>query len=470
VRDKSTERTPRASCRDRSAALSASRFRRIRCSLGWQRSGSLAAVVNIELINTGTELMLGAVLNTHQQWIGRQLAAVGRVVGRQVAVGDSARQIQEAVREALTRADLVLVTGGLGPTADDLTREELAGLLGRPLHADPAVLARLEAFFRARGRAMPERVRRQAMVPEGAIVLPNPHGSAPGLVMEVSPNPFASSGEAAWLILLPGPPRELRPMFCDHVLPWLNTRFPPAAAFVCRTLRTTGIGESWVEAKIERPLHALIASGLEVGYCARPGQVDVRLAGHGPAAAASVAEAEQIVRAELGVFVFGEGEETLETVVVRRLTERRQTLVVAESCTGGHLADRLTNVPGASAVILGGWITYSNAAKRDCLGVAEATLAAHGAVSEAVAREMAQGARLRGGADYALSVTGIAGPGGGSPEKPVGTVFLGLAAGDGTQAERHGNAYDRQTFKEVASQQALDLLRRCLAGGGTAVK
>ena len=425
----------------------------------------LASLI-VEIINTGSELMLGRVLNTHQQWLCRELADRGYVVSRQVAVPDTAQDIEQAVRESLARADLVITTGGLGPTSDDLTRDLIASLLGKKLREDPAVLAHIKQFFDIRKRPMPERTGVQALIPEGAIVLTNPHGTAPGLAIEVRPNPFRPDGKSSWLIMLPGPPRELRPMFTDTVAPLLQRALPLESAFVCRTLRTTGIGESVVQEKIAGSLQALVDAGLELGYCARPGQVDVRLAAHGAGAEEAVLAAEQIVGIQLGSHIFGHDGEELETVIVRLLTEKKQTLALAESCTGGCIANWLTNVPGASAVLLAGLVTYSNKAKQKFLGVRGETLTQHGAVSEAVAREMAEGARKEAKSDYALSVTGIAGPSGGSPDKPVGTIFIGLAGPRPTVVQRHFNPYDRQTFKQVTGQQALDLLRRALLKGG----
>ncbi len=406
--------------------------------------------------------MLGRVVNTHQAWICRQLADLGCVVSRQVAVADSAPDLRAAARDALGRADLVLVTGGLGPTADDLTRDLIAQLLGKELREDTAIVARIEEFFAQRKRPMPPRTRVQALVPEGARVLPNAHGTAPGLLLEVSPNPFRPGGEKCWLVLLPGPPRELRPMFTDQFMPLLRQKLPRPTAFACRTLQTTGLGESWVEEKIAGPLQPLIAAGLEVGYCAQVGAVEVRLLARGGEAGQTVARAEQIVRGLIGRHIFGENDDQLESVVVRLLTERRQTLATAESCTGGQLAHRVTNVPGASAVFLCGWVTYSNEAKQHLLGVDGGMLAAHGAVSEPVARAMAEGARQRGGVDYALAVTGIAGPAGGTPEKPVGTAFIALAMERKTAVLNPVNPYDRETFKYVTAKQALEWLRRTL--------
>jgi len=338
-------------------------------------------------------------------------------------------------------------------------------LLGKELREDAQVLGHIRHFFESRRRTMPERTRVQAMVPEGATVLVNPHGTAPGLVMEVRPSPFRADGKPSWLIMLPGPPRELRPMFADSVVPLLRRVLPLKSNFVCCTLKTTGIGESVVQEKISGPLRRWVEAGLDLGYCARPGQVDVRLAAQGDDAEQHVREAEAVVRKLLGPQIYGVEDEDLETVIVRLLTERKATLAVAESCTGGCIANRLTDVPGASAVLLAGLVTYSNAAKRKFLGVREATLARHGAVSEAVAREMAEGARRQTQADYALSVTGIAGPSGGTPEKPVGTVFIGLASTAGILVEHNLNPYDRATFKQVTTQQALDLLRRTVLLG-----
>jgi nicotinamide-nucleotide amidase len=421
--------------------------------------------VNVELINTGSELMLGRVLNTHQQWLCRQLADLGYVVTRQVAVADTGPDIEQTVREALSRADLVITTGGLGPTSDDITRDLIAQLLGKKLHEDASIVRHIEKFFAARKRPMPASTLVQAQVPEAAIVLPNPNGTAPGLAMKVegvssatlNPQPSTSP---QWLVMLPGPPRELRPMFNDAVVPLLRRELPLEQEFVCRTLRTVGIGESQVADRIGGQLRIWLASGLELGYCAHIGAVDVRLAAKGGPAQQLVQSAETLVRAELGKNIFGADDETLESVIVRLLTERNQTIALAESCTGGGLANRLTNVPGASAVLLASLVTYANEAKQKFVGVRAETLAAHGAVSEAVACEMAEGARRETGADYALSVTGIAGPGGGSEAKPVGTVFIGFASASETLVLKQFNPFDRETFKSVTGTQALEILRR----------
>ena len=413
--------------------------------------------VNIELINTGSELLLGRVLNTHQQWLCRRLADLGHVVTRQVAVADNGSEIQNAVREALGRASLVITTGGLGPTSDDLTRERIAALLGRKLVEHRGVTAHIDNYFARRGRPRPARTRVESLVPEGARVFLNPNGTAPGLAIEIKPKTRSPKSKVGWLVMLPGPPRELRPMFDDSVAPLLKRELP-ADLFVCRTLRTTGLGESRVQEMVEADLQPLVQRGLEVGYCARPGAVDVRLAACGVGARRLVRAGESAAKKNLGASIFGFDDDEIENVIVRLLTEQKKTLALAESCTGGAIAHRVTDVPGASQVFLGGLVSYSNASKRKFLGVRAETLRRHGAVSGAVARDMARGARQRFGADLALGVTGIAGPGGGSPDKPVGTVFIARASAAGVEVRSFLNIWDRATFKQVTANQALNML------------
>jgi nicotinamide-nucleotide amidase len=338
----------------------------------------------------------------------------------------------------------------------------IAQLLGLPLTLDPETLERMEQYFAHCHRKLPESAKVQAMIPAGARVLRNANGTAPGLAIEVRPNPFRVDGRLSWLILLPGPPRELRPMFAEWVVPLLAQELPPPEKRSCLILRTTGMGESLVEEKIAGPLQGLVTAGLDLGYCARIGEVEIRLAARGPGAESTVQQAEAIVRALLGRLIYAVGDETMEAALVRMLAERSKTVALAESCTGGMVAHRLTNVPGASAVLKCGLVTYSNQAKQDFLGVNAAGLEEHGAVSEVVARQMAEGARLKCRTDYAISATGIAGPSGGSEAKPVGTVFMALADEKGTVVQRQFNPFDRETFKYVTSQQAMDLLRRAL--------
>jgi len=392
--------------------------------------------MHLELLNTGNELLLGFTLNTHVNYLARQLATLSLRISRQTTVGDHPLELRAAVAEGLQRSDILLITGGLGPTSDDCTRDVVAGMLGRRLIRDEAIVAGITERFRRRGIAMPDSVLVQAMVPEGARVLPNRHGTAPGLVIE---------HHDKQILLLPGPPRELQPMFEESVLPLL----PKGSPLDCRILKVAGLPESIVEQKV-----APVVSGVELGYCARPGEVEVRVIGK------NAASAETSIRQVLGNHIFGTGDDRLEDVVVKKLTEVGKTIAVAESCTGGLIAHRITNVSGASAVFRSGWVTYSNEAKMRDLGVQETTLHQHGAVSETVARELAEDARRSSGSDYALSTTGIAGPTGGSPEKPVGLVFIGLATPTGVSVQRWMLTFDRETFKWFVSQTALDWLRR----------
>jgi nicotinamide-nucleotide amidase len=329
---------------------------------------------------------------------------------------------------------------------------------------DAEVLLQIKAVFQRRRRLLPvnfEAIARiQARVPAGATVLRNEHGSAPGLVVPLPPRPGTTAGRR--LIMLPGPPRELQPMFINLVVPLLRSTFPDCGSFVSTTFHTIGMGESRVEETLQPHLASLEARGIEIGFCARTGEVDVRLSATGPGAGELVNEAGDRVRELLGNIIYGRDGGSLEAAVVNLLRERKQSLVTAESCTGGYVAHCLTNVPGASEVFVGGLVTYSNDLKRQLLGVSAETLEVHGAVSEATVREMATGARARHQADFAIAITGIAGPDGGTPDKPVGTVFIGLAHADDVEVQRHQNANDRETFKYITTRQSLETLRRQL--------
>lgn len=408
--------------------------------------------MTVEVVNTGTELLLGHTLNTHLGFLAHELFPFGLRIGRQITVPDGPA-IRDAMADALARADVVFVTGGLGPTTDDITRETAADLLGLPLVRDDRVMAAIADRFVHRGLPLPPRNERQAMVPAGATPLANPNGTAPGLYLRIE---AADPGDPVrHLFLLPGPPRELCPMVRDRVVPLLREICPPPAGTAMRTWSVAGLGESRVEELVGAALEAIPA--MELGYCARPGEVEVRCLG--PAAA--IARAGEIIRSTLGEHLVADDGRSLEQVVIGLLAARGETLAVAESCTGGAIANRLTDVPGASAVVVAGFVTYANRAKTDLLGVEPALVERHGAVSEPVAAAMAEGALRAAGANWALAATGIAGPAGGTPAKPVGTVFLALAGrGRETRVEHRRFVADRATFKRLASLAALDLLRR----------
>jgi nicotinamide-nucleotide amidase len=402
--------------------------------------------MELELINTGTELLLGEVVNTHTSWLGQQLLPLGWRIRRQGTLPDG-RDLLAGFSEARARgARVVLVTGGLGPTSDDLTREALAELYGLALREDGTVRRAIEVRCERRGVIFRESMARQALVPEGAIVLPNSRGTAPGLF-------FEGPDGVRWF-LLPGPPGELYPMFAAEVEPRLRELIGGESPAAMRLYRAIGVGESEVEAMIGGQIEA--GGKIEVGYCARPGEVDLRLIGPSEELAAWEVRIEEA----LGANLFAVGRVTLENVVVEMLGRVGQTVATAESCTGGLLANRLTDVPGASAVFQQGVVAYANEVKMALLGVPEELLAEHGSVSAEVACAMAEGVRKRAGADYGLSTTGIAGPSGGTPEKPVGLVFYALATAQRTVVLQGNFPGGRETFKRFVTQKALDLLRR----------
>jgi nicotinamide-nucleotide amidase len=402
----------------------------------------------VEVLNTGTEILFGSVINTHLSFLAQRLFPLGLRVQRQVTVPDG-DAIRDAIRESASRSDLILVTGGLGPTSDDITREIVAELTRRPLRYDDRIFQKIKERFDRRGLKLTDRISRQAYVPEGAVVLPNDFGTAPGLYL-------AAQDRIPHLFLLPGPPRELQPMVDTYALP-IWQRLAGDHDIHARTFRTTGLGESYIESMVGERLLAI--PGLELGYCARMGEVDVRVVG----SRSAVDAASEIIQSELAPCIFSTKEKELEEVIVQLLTAKQATLATAESCTGGLLANRVTDVAGASVVFLEGNVTYSNDAKTRTLGVSAELISAVGAVSEEVARAMAEGALHRSGAAFALSTTGIAGPDGGTAEKPVGTVFIGLAScRQATQVEKLFFPTDRRTFKSVCTQYALDMLRKRL--------
>jgi nicotinamide-nucleotide amidase len=402
------------------------------------------------VINTGTELLLGDVINTHLAFIAQEIFRFGLRIEEQRTLPDS-NAIHGALSSLLSSAEIVFITGGLGPTSDDVTRELVADFLKLELREDPILREAIRSRLALRGIPMLESIWRQAKVPAGGEVLPNTNGTAPGIYLPAHINSRISSPH---LFLLPGPPRELEPMFRAFVLPILQRLTSDSAEPTMRKFRVARMGESLIEEKIGRELARIF--GLEVGYCARPAEVDVRVIGNPKA----VAEAAQVIQSRLGQGIFSTNDEQLAQVVVRALSRRRETLALAESCTGGLVAHKITNVAGASEVFLSGFVTYSNAEKMRVLGVLPETLEGYGAVSEGVAMEMAQGALERAGVSHAIATTGIAGPSGGTETKPVGTVFVAIASrGQPTQTEKFFFPAARGTFKELVAQYALDLLR-----------
>jgi len=405
--------------------------------------------MRVEVINTGTELLLGNVTNTHLGYLAQSLFGLGLRVQRQVTVPDGTA-ITEAFKEAMTRADLIIVTGGLGPTSDDITRDAIAEAFGLKLIFHPEILDGIAAKFAERKFIMNDLQKAQAMVPEGGVVLDNKSGTAPGLIVRKG---------KTFAVLLPGPPRELKPMWENEALPWLRREFadrlPPIHEI---TLRLLGLGETRVQILIENEIKAV--GPVEIGYCARPGEVDLRLIGPDKSL---VEKAAEIARTKLADEIYAEGNATMEETVVQLARAAGKTVATAESCTGGLIAHRITNVSHSSEMFRYGWVTYANEAKIIELGVPPELLERHGAVHGAVAQAMAEGALRHSGANLAVAVTGIAGPTGGTPAKPVGLVYFALAGTDGRrQVVKKNLSSERLTFKYMASQIALDLLRRAL--------
>jgi nicotinamide-nucleotide amidase len=418
--------------------------------------------VNVELVSIGNELLLGYTIDTNAAYFAREAAAHGIRVVRRATVGDGAEEIADAVREGLERTGAVITSGGLGPTADDLTKPIIAELFGRGMTLDAEILESLKARWKARGwpGELPEANRAQAMIPSGATIIRNDHGSAPGIWLEDT--------DGRWVAMLPGVPREFRGMAREQLLPTLASRIDPAAAGLVvrsRTLRTTGIAESAVADK----LGALAKDPLGVRLAYLPGWegVDLRVTvWDEPADVAGrlIDDAEAALRAVMGHWIYGTDDDDLAALMLNELRARQMHIAVAESCTGGMLGMRLTAVPGSSDVVEGGTIAYANAVKVRELGVREETLLAFGAVSEETAREMASGVRARFGVDVGVSITGVAGPGGGTPEKPVGTFCVAVDVRGEVRSVRTSGVGDRHEVRQRASQAALNLVRRAIEG------
>ena len=409
--------------------------------------------MKIEVINTGSELLLGRVVNTHLAFIGDSLFRLGLRVQRQVCIPDG-EEIRHAVEESMQRADVIIVTGGLGPTTDDITCEAVANLLNRDLHMDENVLKYIESIFSSRGLELTEPNKSQALIPDGAEVLHNPNGTAPGIYFPAVDN------QSPHIFLLPGPPRELIPLFNDEVVPRLKkVRSSDSAALTHHNFKIIGVGESNLAHALDDEFLAI--PNLEVGYCCRLGEVDVRLIGDKN----DVDLAAKIVREKFSRETVAESEDSLEQVVVNLLIEKGQSVSTAESCTGGLIASTLTDVSGSSAVFNRGFITYANDAKSELLGIPAELIQKHSAVSEETARSMAEGCLQTSKANHAIAVSGIAGPTGGSPEKPVGTVYIALASeNEPTFVRRFYFPTDRSSFKIRTTRAALDLLRQRILG------
>lgn len=413
-------------------------------------------MTRVEVLCVGTELLSGKV-NTHMRFLAPALRGLGLRISRESSVGDSTGEIRAAVSEAFARADVVLVTGGLGPTFDDLTREGAAEALGLRLAYRPAIFERIKRRFLRFGRAVPKENARQAFVLDGAKVLSNRVGSAPGQRVTLG---------GKTLFLLPGPAVEMEPMVRDHVASFLRRGTSEGRASAKLVLRLTGVAESAADERLA-PLYASAGRrGVEFTILSQPGLVDLHITASAATrrlARQRVDAAARAARRLVGAWIFGEDDDTLESVLGERLLARGWTLALAESCTGGLIAGRITSVAGSSRYFLGGVVCYADEAKRRELGVPAALLARHGAVSGPCVRAMAEGALERWGADCAAAVTGIAGPGGGTPKKPVGLTYLACARrGTRTRVLRLRLPGDREAVRGRAANAALSLLLRCI--------
>jgi competence/damage-inducible protein CinA-like protein len=413
-------------------------------------------MTHVEVVTIGDELLLGFTIDSNAAHLARALASIGVHIARRTTVGDDPAEIARAVRDALDRSGAVITTGGLGPTSDDLTKQSIAEVFGRAMRLDEAHLAWMEERWRRRfDRPLPAANRQQAMVPDGAEKLENRHGSAPGIWLE--------DERGRWVAMLPGVPREMRGMLADTLLPRLARRTTADTVVRSRTLRTTGIGESALADQIDSMSGGPL--GVSLAYLPSIAGVDLRLTVKDmpfAEADARLSAAAARLRARVGRAVYGEDDTDLAAVVLDACRVRGLTIAVAESCTGGLLGARLTAVPGSSDVVLGGVIAYSNSVKHDLLGVREESLQEHGAVSEPVVLEMAAGARRATGATIGMAITGVAGPSGGTPDKPVGTVWIAVDVDGVAEARLHKLWGDRDEIRQRSAQWTMELLRHRL--------
>lgn len=404
-----------------------------------------------ELVMVGTELLLGETVDTNATYLAQQLAELGIDLYNKSTVGDNWFRLMRVLSSSLSQADLVITSGGLGPTMDDITREAAAAVFNRPLELDPDIEKNLRQFFARRNVPMTENNLKQAYIPKGAKIIENRWGTAPAFMLE---------GDGKTLICLPGVPRELKGMFANTVRPLLAQKCGQNQVLFSRTLHFAGIGESALEDRVADILTE--QTNPTIAPYASFGEVKLRItakANDQQTAEKLIKPVEQQIRKRTEQWLFGTDSETLEGVIADKLIASKQTVTTAESCTGGLVAHRLTNIPGSSNYFLRGFITYSNEAKTADLGVPAEVIAKHGAVSEQTVRLMAEGARAKAGTTWALALSGIAGPSGGTPEKPVGLVYIGLAGKGHTKVEVHQFSGTREDIKFRASQAALNLLR-----------
>ena len=417
---------------------------------------ALPLIRTAEILCVGTELLLGDIVNTNAAYLSQRMAELGIHVYRHTAVGDNPARLLAALDNAFSEADLVITSGGLGPTYDDLTKETVASYFGRSMQMHAESLETIRAYFARTGRVMTKNNEKQAMMPEGARVFPNHYGTAPSLAIEGE----GRDGSQKTVIMLPGPPGELVPIFGEQILPYLMSR--RGTVLVSKNVHIFGMGESAVEEKL-RALMTESENPTVAPYC-KEGEVRLRVTAESldEESASRMCDEmiEKIKSSDVGEFIYGIDVDSLERAVVESLCRKGLTLATAESCTGGLISKRITDISGCSDVFLGGCVTYSNEAKMKLLGVKSETLEAYGAVSEQTAAEMAKGVRERLGADIGVSATGIAGPLGGTPEKPVGTVYVGISSERGEQVRRLSlsSMRSREYIRIVTAGNAYDMI------------
>lgn len=409
-----------------------------------------------EILCTGEELLLGDIVNTNAAFLSERLTDLGICVYHHSVVGDDPHRLGECVEEGLSRSDVVIISGGLGPTKDDLTKETVAALFGRKMKLHEPSLADIKSYFERTGRVMSKNNEKQAMMPEGAIVFPNHFGTAPALALE---------RDSKSVIMLPGPPSELIPLFREQVEPYLKTKI--SQTIVSKNIHIFGMGESAVAERIDALL--IDTPSLTAATYCKEGEVRIRITARAEdesiAAALCESHAQKIMQSEVGGFVYGVDVGTIENAVVMALHEKKLTLSAAESCTGGLIAKRITDISGCSDVFFGGCVTYTNDVKRRLIGVKAETLERYGAVSEQTAREMARGVRIATGSDIGISTTGVAGPTGGTAETPVGTVFIGISTSEGESVRRLSlsSMRSREYIRQASATNAFDMVLKAVS-------